>query len=222
MNERPMQKGESVSEVGEKTKAKGNLRSPFVDPDLICALSHPLRVHIIDVLNEVTASPSDLARDAGLSVNYVAYHVKELERIGFVELVRTEPRRGTVEHFYRAKRRLFFEDHEWEQLPQPIRRGLSIDIFRLILDDARKALAAGTLDERTGHLSSTTLLVDEQGWDELISGLNELLERVLSIQAECAERLEASGGKPISASVSLTGFEMPSKPDPDAEAPGAD
>lgn len=221
--EGPMNGGRAkVSGAAGQTKAKGNLRPSLIDPDLVCALSHPLRVHILDVLSEVTSSPSDLARDAGLSVNYVAYHVKELEKVGFVELVKTEPRRGTVEHYYRAKRRFLLDDSEWERLPPPVRRGLSIDILRVILEDAKQALAAGTIEARSGHMSTTTMLVDEKGWDDLTSALNEMLDRVLSLQAQCAERLEAGDERAIPVSVSLTGFEVPPKSDADADASAVD
>jgi DNA-binding transcriptional ArsR family regulator len=215
-----MQRGMGrVSGAAGKAKAKGNFRTSLIDPDLASALSHPLRVHILDVLSETTASPSDLARDVGLSVNHVAYHVKELEKLGYVELVKAVPRRGTVEHYYRAKRRFFFDDHAWEKLPSPVRKGFSADIFKLIVQDAREALEAGTIDARTGHLSSTTLRADEEGWQELRSILDEALERVLALQAECMERLDASGERPIPISVALAGFEVPWRPpgpDPNA------
>jgi DNA-binding transcriptional ArsR family regulator len=208
-----------VSGAAGKAKAKGNLRASLIDPDLASALSHPLRVHILDVLSETTASPSDLARDAGLNVNHIAYHVKELEKLGYVELVKTVPRRGTVEHFYRAKRRFYFDDREWERLPLPVRQGLSADIFKLIIEDVKTAFEAGTIDTRTGHLSNTTLLVDEKGWRELRSILDEALKRVLAVQAECAERVESSDEEPIRVSIGLAGFLLPgTSPEPDLDA----
>jgi DNA-binding transcriptional ArsR family regulator len=201
-------------------KAKGNLR-PLIDENLVSALSHPLRVHILDVLSERVASPSDLAREAGLNVNYVAYHVKELEKIGFLELVKTEPRRGTIEHYYRARRKFIIEDPEWERLPAPIKRGLSANLFQAIIGDVREALVAGTFDEHNGHMSRTRLLVDKEGWGDLNAALAETLERVLSIQAESAERLEASGEEAIPVAVSMVGFETAPKPEPEAKASSA-
>ena len=204
-----------------KKKSKGDLKL-IVDPKLVSALSHPLRVHILDALGEGAASPSDLAREVGLSVNYVAYHVKELEKLGYVELVKTEPRRGTVEHYYRAKRRFLLDDSEWERLPEPVRRSFSAGLFRLVIEDAKEALAEGTFDARNGHLSRTRLHVDEQGWDELTVMLDETMKWVIALQAKCAERLEASGEERIPVAISIAGFEMPPRPAPNAEAPAAD
>jgi len=210
-----------VSGASDKTKTKGKLRSPLIDPDLASALSHPVRVHILDVLSETAASPSDLARDAGLSVNHVAYHVKELEKLGYVELVEAVPRRGTVEHFYRAKRRFLFDDRAWERLPPAVRHEISADVFKQMVEDASEALVEGTILARTSHLSCTLLLADEEGWRELRSILDEALERVFALQAECTERLEASDERPIPLSISLAGFEIPprfSKPGSNASS----
>lgn len=202
--------------MSESSKKAGdgdfNLR---VDQSLISALSHPLRVHILDALVEATASPSDLAREVGLSVNYVAYHVKELEKLGYVELVKTEPRRGTVEHYYRAKRLYMFDDREWEQLPKPIRARISADNFSSVIADVKEALLADTLDSRNAHMSRARLRVDERGWDELMKALEETLNRVLALQAECAERLEKSGEEAIPVAVSIAGFETPPRPKSD-------
>ncbi len=206
-----------VSESSKKAQS-GEFRLR-VDQDLISALSHPLRVHILDALAEAAASPSDLAREVGLSVNYVAYHVKELEKLGYVELIKTEPRRGTVEHYYRAKRLFLLDDSEWERLPEAIRRGISADIFSSVIEDVKEALEAETFDARNGHQSRTRLRVDEEGWRQLTATLEETLNRVLALQAECAERLEASGEEAIPVAVSITGFETPPRPKPDP--PGA-
>lgn len=200
---------------GSSKKAPGGDLKHRFDQDLVSALSHPLRVHIIDALVEAPASPSDLAREVGLSVNYVAYHVKELEKLGYVELVKTEPRRGTVEHYYRAKRRFMLDDSEWEQLPAPIKSSFSAGVFSGIIDDVKEALAAETFGSRNSHMSRTRLRVDERGWDELMKVLEETLNRVLELQAECAERLEDDGEGAISVAVSITGFETPPRPRPD-------
>ncbi len=209
-----------MSDSGKKA-AKGNLKT-LVDPKLVSALSHPLRVHIIDALSEATASPSDIARGVGLSVNYVAYHVKELEKLGYVELVKTEPRRGTVEHYYRVRRRFLLDDGEWEQLPEPVRKSFSAHLYRLVIDEAKEALEAGTFEARNGHLSRTRLHVDEKGWDELTTLLEETLNRVLALQDECAERLEASGEQAIPAAVSIAGFETPPRARSSSTDPAAD
>lgn len=71
---------------------------------LAVAKTHPMQLWIMHVLqNELPiASPKKLEQLSGLPLGNISYHVKELEEKGLIELVKTEPRRGAVEHFYRA------------------------------------------------------------------------------------------------------------------------
>jgi DNA-binding transcriptional ArsR family regulator len=73
-----------------------------LDRRLIKALGHPVRVRALEVLNTRVASPSELAKELGEPLGNVAYHIKILEENGAIELVRTAPVRGALEHFYRA------------------------------------------------------------------------------------------------------------------------
>jgi hypothetical protein len=46
------------------------------------------------------ASPSELPDALGEPLGNVSYHVRILRELDCIELVRTEPRRGALEHFY--------------------------------------------------------------------------------------------------------------------------
>src|SRR5829696_2433534 len=75
------------------------------DPRYVKAMSHPLRVRILALLEERTASPVELAGWLGATLGTTAYHVRTLERMGLIELTRETRVRGAVEHHYRAKER---------------------------------------------------------------------------------------------------------------------
>ena len=63
-----------------------------LDPNLAKALSHPLRQRILERLSAGgDASPNQLARVLDEPLGNVAYHVRFLDRLGFVELVGTRP-----------------------------------------------------------------------------------------------------------------------------------
>lgn len=66
------------------------------------ALSHPLRAAILQRLGQRVESPGALAEELGAPLGVVSYHVRMLRDYGMVELVRTEPRRGALQHYYRA------------------------------------------------------------------------------------------------------------------------
>lgn len=74
------------------------------DPDqaLLDALRHPLRRSLLRryVESEEMLSPRELARLERKPLSNVAYHIRELERLGAIEIAATRPVRGAVEHFY--------------------------------------------------------------------------------------------------------------------------
>src|SRR3954471_14944597 len=98
------------------------------DPRYVKALSHPLRVRILAILEERTASPVQLAEMLDASLGVVSYHVRMLERVGLIKLVRTNPVRGAVEHHYRAKPRPAISDEAWGAAP-PVAKQAHLSSF---------------------------------------------------------------------------------------------
>ena len=139
--------------------------------------------------------------------------MRELEEVGLIELVDEKKRRGAVEHFYRAIARPLLSAEEWEQLSLDDRQGFSAWIIQLLLVDASQALAAGTFDARGDrHLSRTPLLVDEEGWRELVEIQANALRAMLEVQAASAAGSNAADGEEgIPTVAAMTLFEMPPK-----------
>jgi DNA-binding transcriptional ArsR family regulator len=160
-----------------------------VDSRLAKALAHPLRVQLLAALNEGVASPNELAKRLGEPLTNVSYHVRMLHDLGCIELVQTEPRRGALEHYYRAVVRPFFGERDWKKLPKNARGSISDAVLQLVWEDASAAIKSGQFDERDDrHLSRTVLAVDEQGWGELQELLAGTLDRAMQIQVESASR----------------------------------
>src|SRR5215475_14025221 len=111
------------------------------------ALAHPLRARILQRLGERVASPGDLAVELDAPLGVVSYHVRMLRDYDCVELVRTEPRRGALQHFYRAIARPNLDEDQWRTLPSSLRRELSSETLGDVVDDMRAAAEAGTLDD---------------------------------------------------------------------------
>ena len=153
------------------------------------ALAHPLRVQLLALLNEGVASPNELAKKLDEPLTNVSYHVRMLHDLGCIELVETEPRRGALEHYYRAIMRPFFGDRDWKRLPKNARGSISDAVLQLVWEDAAEAIKSGLFDEREDrHLSRTLLCVDEQGWEELNELLVDTLDQAMQIQADSASR----------------------------------
>lgn len=172
------------------------------------ALKHPLRVEILAILDGRVASPSQMAEELNQPLGNVAYHVKELVRFKCAELVETRPVRGATEHFFRAIRRPYFHNEDWEMLPVGARQGISSSVMGMVGRDAAASLDAGAFDRRDDrHLSRTPLILDEPAWRKMNAMLNEMVERGLDLQVEAAERLAATGAEGISVRMILMGFE---------------
>src|ERR1700754_791763 len=111
------------------------------------ALAHPLRARILQRLGERVASPGDLAAELGAPLGVVSYHVRMLRDYDCVELVRTEPRRGALQHFYKATARPQLDDSQWRTLPSQLRRELSGETISDLVTDLASAADAGTLED---------------------------------------------------------------------------
>jgi DNA-binding transcriptional ArsR family regulator len=193
-----------------------------LESNIVKALSHPLRMRILTRLNEGVASPNEMAKEFEESLPLVSYHVRILRELDCIELVRTTPRRGAIEHHYRALPRPFLNDDDWAQLPPSARRAVSNTVLSKALSDVRNAVATGSFDDRPDrHLSYSAPVLDEQGWASLGERLNELLEWTIEEQAAAAGRLQdgESGGSEIRARVTLLAYPAPPAGSEDEVAP---
>ncbi|HEX6753387.1 MAG TPA: winged helix-turn-helix domain-containing protein [Solirubrobacterales bacterium] len=76
-------------------------RPVSIDKRLAKALSSSLRAEALNLIAEGVDSPKLIAERLDLDVRTVAYHVRVLRNLGCIELAKTRPRRGAVEHVYR-------------------------------------------------------------------------------------------------------------------------
>ena len=181
-----------------------------ITQQLAKALAHPLRVRILSSLHKGVSSPNQLSQELGEPLGNVSYHVKTLLEYDCVELVKTEPRRGAVEHFYRATERAFFSASDWEKIPASARKGISGSILETIGKDATEALVSGTIDARSdSHISRTPLTLDDQGWEEVTNLLADTLNRANEIQEESASRLTEEKTKAVDSKLAILHFEAP-------------
>jgi len=197
----------------KKSKNEPVEKTAGINVALVKALSHELRVEILGILNERMASPNELSMELKEGLSQVSYHVKVLKDYECIELVKTEPRRGAVEHYYRATSRAFLSDRDWQELPPSVRPGLSADLLKLVVADAVHALEQETFDARSDrHLSRTPVIVDEQAWTELTEILERTLSEILQTQESAVARLAKSDEPGFSATIAIMGFELPEPP----------
>lgn len=165
---------------------------PVLEPEMVKVLAHPLRHQILVALSERVASPKELSVQLRKPLGNVSYHVRVLADLGCIELVSTTPRRGAVEHHYRAVRRPYFSDEDWASLPLQARREIGGQRLGRVLSDIAGAAEAGGFDRTDVHVSWTPLDLDDAGYREVTDLLEATLERVFEIQAESLARQAAT------------------------------
>jgi DNA-binding transcriptional ArsR family regulator len=159
------------------------------DPRYVKALSHPLRVRILAILEERTASPVQLAGQLGASLGVVSYHVRTLERFGLIKLVRTNPVRGAVEHHYRANPRPTISDEGWGEAPPIAKQAHLSSFLHQVSAYTNAAAAAGGFDRSDAHFTRTVARLDAKGWSQLAKACEQLRKKVDTIEAESAKRI---------------------------------
>jgi predicted transcriptional regulator len=184
---------------------------------------HPIQVKALTILTERIASPKEIAVELGMTAakaSQVSYHVKELLKHGLVDLVRTEPRRGVAEHFYRAKKPLIVMDPEAERMSMEERLAFSWWIICCISGDFATAVDTRSIDHRTDrHLSRFPLRLDERGYLDLVEEHNRVFHRTVEIEQESEVRLSKSGEMGMSVSAVLGSFPMPRWPREEGDLP---
>jgi DNA-binding transcriptional ArsR family regulator len=179
-----------------------------LDESLIKALAHPLRWRILDVLSDRgEASPVELARLLDEPLATISHHTRVLRDLRCIELTRTEPRRGAVEHYYRVLVPAFFDDEQWERVPVVLRRGVAGQIFSRIVEEAAAAGAAGAFDAPGAHLDRMLVELDDRGWRELSDLLSGVLKRAQAIQDRSDAR-RANGAAVRTSEIAILHFEV--------------
>jgi DNA-binding transcriptional ArsR family regulator len=164
----------------------------ITQPAIAKALAHPLRSRILGALEGRTASPAQLADELDVALGVVAYHIRRLHQLGFLELVDRVQKRGAVEHYYTAKTRPRFTHQAWGALPNVIREAATSAALQQISSQVNAAAAAGGFDASDIHLTRSPVTVDKDGWKELSRKLDEVIEAIRRIEAESKERLARS------------------------------
>lgn len=180
-----------------------------IDPRLVRALGHPLRVKILEVVQGRNASPSELTELLSAPLGNVAYHVRVLERCGCIEQVATARRRGAVEHYFRARPRSYIGHQDWRNVPKSLRDAVSGATLGSFFDRAADALESGSMDARDDTtLNWMPMAVDEAGWDEVAAVFKAAANRLEAIHALCRQRIEGSEEEEaISMVVGMAAFE---------------
>jgi len=193
----------------------------ITDPDLAKALAHPLRTRILAALEGRTASPSELAGELDASLGVVSYHVRRLEALGLLKLVKREPRRGAVEHYYVSTGRPRITNAAWGKLPKIVKDASIKAAVDQVGAYVTASASEGGFNAAEAHITRSPVTVDSKGWQALARELDALLGRIAKIEAASKQRLaRADHADEQEATVVLMLFQSPADvPEPPAPGP---
>ena len=164
------------------------------DPRYVKALAHPLRIRILAMLADHSASPVQLSSRLDATLGTVAYHVRTLHSLGLVELVDTRQRRGATEHYYRAREHPRFPDDAWSGLAPVAKQRMLSAMLQQIGQYVTGSAAAGGFDRSEAHMTRSSLRLDERGWQQLAAATRKWLREAERIEETAAKRLDNAGG----------------------------
>jgi DNA-binding transcriptional ArsR family regulator len=176
------------------------------------AMSHPVRIEILDRLRLQPASPVDLHGKLDLPLSNVSYHFKVLKELGCIRSTGQEQIRGALKTTYKSVFDMLLDTPTWAKLSPATKARITRAGLHSIVQRADEAIEAKTLDTRSDrHLAVMTLMVDEEGWSEMAGLLDQVLQRFYAISDESSARVGDSDNRfPVTMSNLL--FESPVGP----------
>jgi DNA-binding transcriptional ArsR family regulator len=189
----------------------------LVDPRLMKGLDHVLRQHILLAAVQSEVSPVELSKALGEDLSQVSYHVTVLRDHcgGMIEETRREPRRGAVEHFYRASAKTLLPAKTWRRLKKGLRAVVGAGQANDLFSDLAEALEAGKLQGPHDHIARTPLVLDAEGAHNVKAIAERATKEVEDEQRKAAKRMakaNGDGGKATGYTFALLAFEAAWEP----------
>lgn len=199
---------------GARKRGKSDPKDLSLNQRLIRALAHPLRVKLLAYLNDREWSPNELSEELNEGLSQVSYHIKVLRDLEMIEMTRTEPRRGAVEHYYRAIERAYIPRWMAKLLPRSGNEIVGSNILEAIEEDLIASVKSGKFYEREDtHASYTPVTLDSIGCEEADEVAIRAIEEILEIQGKAANRRAKGHGDgayiPVSAAFLIFGSALP-------------
>lgn len=163
-------------------------------------LAHPLRIELMRRLAVRPESSAMAARELGLTVSQVNFHMRRLlNDCGVLELAERRKGRGG-EELFRLKPREALMPFEVAGLPVAIQVGLSGSLLEEFVSLAVPALVDPSLEEVGRVFSGGPGVVDSEGWGKAEGLFREAHAELALIEDESRERL---AGRPASEGVHI-------------------
>lgn len=158
--------------------------------DLAKALSHPIRIAILRVLQKGPSSPSEV-RDVypEASLPTIHKHFARLEELNCIERVEERWVEGSARNRFQLRRNDWQNGSLYASLPPHLRVEVDSVLASSYVERMAEAIVAGTIASRKeAHLTWSGLRYDEQAWEELTAEIDELFRSALSLYVQTEDR----------------------------------
>ncbi|HEY5815059.1 MAG TPA: winged helix-turn-helix domain-containing protein [Solirubrobacterales bacterium] len=150
---------------------------------------HPDRLDAFSILYERIASPKEVSQVLGIPLGTASFHINELKDDGVIELVKTEQRRGAVEHYYRATEAPEVDFDEWKALPKRMRREIVGLALQAVVANSLASFRHERMeDDDDVCVAWMPLKLSAAGQDEVTALQVEILDRLKQIEERDKER----------------------------------
>lgn len=158
------------------------------------SVNHEIRLDALSIFHERVASPKEIQKALNVPLATASHHVKELFEADMIELVKTEPRRGAVEHYYRAKQAPEVDAEAWRKLPKAARRGIASVAMQAVVADGLASLRHRRLEtDENMYIAWMRLDLSAEGEAEVTALQAEILERYKEIKERDKVRVAEQG-----------------------------
>lgn len=155
---------------------------PSVAPELIRAISHPVRLRIFVALDQRPMTLAELMIAIDADRRCTLRHLRQMEAAGVVCSVN-----GPAGPVYETVTGPYFSDTDYGTLPLAIRRAGVAACLANVQASAAHALSDGGFDRDDIHVSRTSVAVGAADWQRLADELAETLERIGTVRDDAAE-----------------------------------
>jgi hypothetical protein len=191
---------------------------PDIDPRLLRAVGDVHRQAIVAALGGEPANARTLAERLEMPLTDVRRRLAELAANDAIEPVDGDEVEPDLRR-YRAMIRPMLDDAHWEALPAVKRQQLFEHTLGEISRHVDEALASGGFGHVQTHVSYSRPLLDDEGWQQLTDLLAGVIEEVMQIEAECADRRVHGGPELEPTHLAILHFGRPDTKVPRAQPP---
>lgn len=176
--------------MSDDADPKNPEKKTAVDVNMMKALGHPIRQHILQALaGDAQLSAGGIAKAIGEDVEKIMYHVNYLEKHGAIEISRQKIVRNTVVKIYRSTVPPVADEQIWPYIPENVREQLLDQVFRQIARNVRTFPAKDALKDLRTLAAWAPLRLDDDAFQEVSRWTADLMERVIALEKEVDERM---------------------------------